>query len=98
MTDSEEKLREEIMRDYTKDVRANTQILKWIIMGLCTIIALLIIGFAILEYNHQNKMAEVAKYTSDKMVELLSDYEWETEYEIETTNNEFFSGNITLEK
>ena len=98
MGSDEDKLRETIMRDYTKDVRSNVQVLKWIIIGLSVIIALLIIGFTILELNHQNNMAEVAKYASDKMVELLSEYEWQTEYEIETTNNEFFSGNITMER
>ena len=35
---------------------------------------------------------------ADTIAAFLSEYDWEIEYEIESTNNEFFSGNIVVEK
>ena len=94
----EEQIREQILKEYARDVRTNSQILKWIIIGLCTVLSLIIVGLVILELHHQSMMMSVANHASDKMVELMSQYEWQTEYEIESTGNELMSGNIHVER
>lgn len=91
-------LKEQILSDYTKDARSYVHLLKIIVICLCIVISLLVAGVVILEINHQNRMTEVANHASDKMVELLSQYEWQVEYEIETTGNEYLSGNVFVEK
>ena len=95
-------LKEEILSDYTKDARNYVHLLKIVVICLCIVISLLVVGFVtaftILETNHQNRMTEVANHASDKIVELLSEYEWQVEYEIETTGNENLSGNVFVEK
>lgn len=90
--------KEEILKDYTKDARGYVHLLKIIVICLCIVISLLVVGVVILEVNHQNRMMEVANHASDKMVEMLSQYDWEVEYEIETTGNEYLSGNVFVEK
>lgn len=92
------KVKEEILHEYTKDARSYVHLLKIIVICLCVVISLLICGLVALELNHQNRMMEVANHASDKMVELLSEYDWQVEYEIETTNNELMSGNVIVEK
>ena len=95
---SEHNIEHEVLHDYTKDARSYVHLLKIIVICLCIVISLLVVGVVILEVNHQNRMMEVANHAADKMVELLSQYEWEVEYEIETTGNEYFSGNVFVEK
>jgi len=91
-------LERDILHDYTKDARSYVHLLKIIVICLCIVISLLVAGLVILELNHQNRMMEVANHASDKMVELLSEYDWQVEYEIETTNNDLMSGNVFVEK
>lgn len=92
------KVKEEILHDYAKDARSYVHLLKIIVICLCIVISLLVAGVVILEINHQNRMMEVANHAADKMVEMLSQYDWEVEYEIETTGNEYLSGNVFVEK
>lgn len=91
-------LERDILHDYTRDARSYVHLLKIIVICLCIVISLLVVGLVILEINHQNRMMEVANHASDKMVELLSEYDWQVEYEIETTNNDLMSGNVFVEK
>lgn len=91
-------IEDRVCRDYAKDVRLYMHNLKWIVAALCIVLVLLIAGLVVLEVNHQNRMMEVANHATDKMVELFGSYDWETEYEIESTGNEMFSGNIHVEK
>jgi len=97
-----EETKDRILSDYAKDAKGYVHLLKVIVICLCVVIALLVIGFVtafvILETNHQNRMAEVANHAADKMVEMLSEYDWEVEYEITSTNNDLYSGNIVVEK
>ena len=99
---NENNVEREILHDYTRDARDYVHLLKVIVICLCIVIVLMVIAFAVvfavLETNHQNKMAEIANHASDKMVELLSEYDWQVEYEIETTNNDLMSGNVFVEK
>ena len=90
--------KQELLKDYTKDVRQYMHTFKVVMICLSIVIALLIAGMVILEVNHQNRMMDVANHASDKMVEMLSQYEWQVEYEIETTGNEYLSGNVFVEK
>lgn len=92
------KVKEEILHDYAKDARSYVHLLKIIVICLCFVLSLLVAGMVILEINHQNRMIDLANHASDKMVELLSEYDWQVEYEIETTNNELMSGNVIVEK
>lgn len=96
--ESEKSVEREVLHDYTKDARSYVHLLKIIVICLCFVLSLLVAGMVILEINHQNRMAEVANHASDKMVELLSEYDWQVEYEIETTDNEYLSGNVFVEK
>ena len=98
MADEKKNVKEDILSDYTKDVRQYMHTFKVVMICLSIVIALLIAGMVVLEVNHQNRMMDVANHASDKMVELLSEYDWEVEYEIETTGNEYFSGNVYVEK
>lgn len=91
-------IEENLLHDYTKDARSYVHLLKIIVICLCIVISLLVIGIVILEVNHQNRMMEVANHAADKMVEMLTEYDWQVEYEIETTNNEMLSGNVYVEK
>lgn|GEM_PF-4804063 len=91
-------IRDEILHDYTKDARSYVHLLKIIVICLCIVISLLVVGVVVLEINHQNRMMDVANHASDKMAEILSQYDWEVEYEIETIGNEYFSGNVFVEK
>lgn len=93
-----ERIENDVLHDYTKDARGYVHLLKIIVICLCIVISLLVVGLVILEINHQNRMMEVANHASDKMVELLSEYDWQVEYEIETTNNDLMSGNVFVEK
>ena len=95
---SEKSVERDVLHDYTKDARSYVHLLKIIVICLCIVISLLVAGVVILEINHQNRMTEVANHASDKMVELLSQYDWQVEYEIETTGNEYLSGNVFVEK
>lgn len=91
-------IKDDILKDYTRDARGYVHLLKVIVICLCVVVSMLVAGVVILEINHQNRMAEVANHASDKMVEMLSQYDWEVEYEIETIGNEYFSGNVFVEK
>lgn len=90
--------KDRILTDYAKDAKGYVHLLKVIVICLCIVLSLLVAGMVILEINHQNRMMEVANHASDKMVELLSQYDWEVEYEITSTNNDLYSGNIVVEK
>ena len=94
----EKHIKDEILKDYTRDARGYVHLLKVIVICLCVVVSMLVAGVVILEINHQNRMTEVANHASDKMVEMLSQYDWEVEYEIETTGNDYFSGNVFVEK
>lgn len=96
--DNNEQLQTNITKDYARDTRSHVRFQNILIICLCGVISLLIIGFVITTINNQNKLAEVANHATEKMVELLTEYDWQVEYEIESTNNEFMSGNITVEK
>ena len=95
---AENNIKEEVLKDYAKDARGYVHLLKIIVICLCVVLSLLVAGIVVLEINHQNRMTEVANHASDKMVELLSQYDWEVEYEIESTGNDYYSGNIIVEK
>ena len=96
--DDSEKVKAKVLEEYTRDVRSYMHTLKTIVLILCSVLVVLIGGLVALEINHQNRMMEVANHASDKIVELLSEYDWEVEYEIETTNNELMSGNVYVER
>ena len=93
-----EETKDRILSDYAKDAKGYVHLLKVIVICLCIVLSLLVAGMVILEINHQNRMMEVANHASDKMVEMLSQYDWEVEYEITSTNNDLYSGNIVVEK
>ena len=93
-----EETKDRILTDYAKDAKGYVHLLKVIVICLCIVLSLLVAGMVILEINHQNRMMEVANHASDKMVEMLSQYDWEVEYEITSTNNDLYSGNIVVEK
>ena len=90
--------KDEILEDYTKDVRAYMHTLKGIVTALCLVIILFVAGLVALELHNQKMMAEIANHSADKIVELLAEYDWQVEYEIESTGNEYYSGNIMVEK
>lgn len=90
--------KEEILEQYTKDVRAYMSTLKWIVVALCIVLALFVAGMVVLQVHNQKMMKEIANHSADTIVEFLSEYDWEIEYEIETTGNEYYSGNVFVEK
>ena len=102
-------IKDDVMRDYTRDVRLYMSMFRLVSILLCIVVSLLIVGFVILSVHHQNKMteankysaekmAEISKYNADKIVEIMGQYDWQVEYEIETTNNDLYSGNVVVEK
>lgn len=98
MDEKKESVKNEILEQYTHDVRTYMDTLKTVVIALGIVLALLVAGLIILEIHHQNKMTELANYSTDKMIEFLNEYDWEVEYEILSTNNELFSGNVNIER
>ena len=110
MTEKEyQTLKEEILSEYAGDTRKTNITLKIVLIIVGIVVVILAIGSFILSIHAQKLIAENAKhtqdilaenarYTADKMAELLSEYDWEVEYEIETLNNDNFSGNIIMER
>lgn len=98
MNDEERERKERLLEDYTKDVRSYMSSLKSIVLILCSVLVLFIGAFVAIEIHNQRMMAEISKHSQDTIKEFLSEYDWEVEYEIESVNNELFSGNITVER
>ena len=110
MTEKEyQTLKEEILKEYAKDTRKENSTLRVVALIAGIIALIMVIGFIVLAVHTQKViaenskhtqdiLAENARYTADKMAELLSEYDWEVEYEIETLNNDNFSGNIIMER
>ena len=93
-----EETKSEILQDYAKDVKTYMEAMKGIVVALCIVLLAFVIGMVVLEVHNQKMMAEISKHASDTITEFLSEYDWEVEYEITSTNNDLFSGNITVEK
>ena len=91
-------VKNEILEEYTHDVRTYMDTLKSIVIALCIVLFLMVGGLVAITVHHQNKLAETAKYSADKMVELMSKYDWEVDYEITSTDNMYWSGNVTIEQ
>ena len=90
--------KDEILEDYTKDVRAYMKTLKGIVTALCLVIVLFIVGIVAVQIHNQQMMRDMANHNSDKIAEIIAQYDWQVEYEIESTGNEYYSGNIMVEK
>jgi len=88
--------KETILEDYTKDVRAYMQNLKGVVISLCVVLLICVITIAVIVVHNQKMMKELADHSADKIVEILSGYEWQTEYEIVSTNNELYYGDINI--
>jgi len=93
-----EERKDDILEDYTKDVRVYMSTLKSVVTALCVVLILLVIGMVVLQVHNQKMMKEVANHSSDTIVEFLSEYDWEVDYEITSTGNDFYSGNIMVGK
>lgn len=98
MEEKDKQIEDEVLRDYTRDVRNYMANLKSIILILCTVLVVVLAGFIAVVINNQRMMKDIANHSADLIVEALTEYEWNTEYEIATTDNELYSGNITLGK
>lgn len=105
--DTNDEVKRTVQEDYAHDVRSYMETLKSVVVALCIVLALLVAGLVALTIHNQNKMVEetkhhqeamveIANHCADKIVELLSEYDWQVEYEIETTDNEFWSGNVII--
>lgn len=99
MTEKEyQTLKEEILEEYAKDTRKENSTLRVVALIAGIIALVMVIGFIVLAIHTQKVIVENANHSADKMAELLSEYDWEVEYEIETLNNDNFSGNIIMER
>lgn len=96
--DEKKKVLEKILTDYTKDTSKENSTLRTLVVIVGIIALIAVAGCIILAIHTQNIIAENAKYTSDKMADLLSEYDWEVEYQIDSTNNKLYSGNIVVGK
>lgn len=96
--DEKKETKEEILKDYTKDVRTYMNTLRAAIVALCIVLSLLIVGMVVLQIHNQKMMEEIANHSSDTIVEFLTEYDWEVEYEITSTGNELYSGNVIVER
>lgn len=94
--DEKKKVLEKILTDYTKDTSKENSTLRTLVVIVGIIALIAVAGCIILAIHTQNIIAENAKYTSDKMADLLSEYDWEVEYQIDSTNNKLYSGNIVV--
>lgn len=88
--------KDKVLEDYTKDVRAYMQTLKGVVTALCVVIVLFIIGLVAVQINNQKMLRDIANHSADKIVEILSEYDWQTEYEVVSTNNELYYGDINI--
>ena len=95
-------LENRIMRDFSKDARGNVHLLIIVAICLCIIICVGIVSFSaalvVINTNHQKTTTEIANHAADMMVEMMTQYDWETDYEILSVDNDHYSGNIHVEK
>ena len=101
-TPDELELENMIMREYSRDSHTYVRLLKVLAICLCIIICVGIIAFSaalvVINTNHQKTTTEIAKHATDMMVEMMTQYDWETDYEILSVDNDHYSGNIHVEK
>ena len=88
----------DLVKDIFKDVK-HQRIISAIIIFLLSV-AVIILGITLFKVSThcQDLLKEMAMESDQRMIELLSETEFTTEYQIDTDNQAFNTGNITVNK
>ena len=89
-----EKIKERIAYDYAKDVHQDNRTFKWLLLALTTILALLIVGIVVIVVSNQRSNERQTKM----FLELMSQYDYETNIDVATDNNMFEAGNVRIQR
>ena len=88
----------QLLSDTIKDCHNERKFIKNIAVILCGLVFISVIGSFILGMYNQRLLKEMSKNNTEKMLEFLSDYSFNTDANINVDNESNNMGNINIEK
>lgn len=88
----------QILSDTIKDCYNERKFIKNIAIILCVLVFMSVIGSFILGMYNQKLLKEMSNNNTEKMLEFLSNYSFNTDANIDVDNESNNSGNINIEK
>ena len=88
----------QLLSDTIKDCHNERKFIKNIAIILCVLISMSVIGSFILGMYNQRLLKEMSNNNTDKMLEFLSNYSFNTNANIDVDDESNNSGNINIEK
>ena len=85
-------------KDMLKDAKHQRLVSTVVILILSLIIVGLVVGIFMVSIHCQNLLRDMAIESDNKIIQMLNDTEFTTEYQIKTDSQSFNNGNITVNK
>lgn len=85
-----------ILYDYTRDKRFESRMSKMIIFALVLLVALMVVAIAVICISNQKTLERMANHNAQLIIDFMSDYDFETSIDVNTSQNMFASGNVNI--
>ena len=96
MAEERKDVKDEIMKDYTRDMRYSSRTSNLVILALILALALMVVGTVIIVLSSQRSQERLAKHNAELMINFLSQYDFETEIDVDTHHNFLNAGNVNI--